>query len=342
MPSMRARPSSWSLLACLLCAPVLTACPGASEDEGGDEAGGETSSEVGEDADTEVGESSESGESDETSSEEASSDGESSESESTDSESSESEESSEAESSGTGGSTGCGAAPNVGSSVQVGGEERTFVLALPDNYDPDQAYPLVYAIHGLGGSGSLASNYFGLAGVIGDDAIVVYPDGLPLPEFGNQPGWNLMPQGNDVAFFDALHEALTTQLCVDEDRVFATGHSFGGYMSNSLGCYRGDRFAAIAPVAGGGPFFGACDGPMAVWITHGSADDVVELSEGLNSRDTWAELNGCDDGFGDVPPDGCVSYAGCEAALHWCEHPGGHEWPAFAPAAIWAFFEAQG
>ena len=38
-----------------------------------------------------------------------------------------------------------------------------------------------------------------------------------------------------------------------------------------LGCVRGDRFRAIAPVAGGGPVEG-CVGQVAAWIVHGIDD----------------------------------------------------------------------
>ena len=51
-------------------------------------------------------------------------------------------------------------------------------------------------------------------------------------------------------FVAALLDELEASLCVDLDRVFATGISNGGMFVHRLGCDLPDRFAAIAPVAG--------------------------------------------------------------------------------------------
>jgi poly(3-hydroxybutyrate) depolymerase len=240
------------------------------------------------------------------------------------------------------GSSGCGQDPAaIATSLNVGGETREFELYLPPGYDADNPYPLIFAWHGRGGSGMLAQAYFGIQQQAGGDAIIVYPDGLPLQSMGGLTGWDLNPNGYDFDFFDALYQHITENTCVDVERVFSTGHSFGGYMSNSLGCYRGDIFNAIAPVAGGPPFWGGCDGAVAAWITHGTADDVVELSQGTMSRDTWAGANGCGSTTTPTDPSPCVAYEGCSRDTHWCEHPGMHEWPDFAAEAIWNFFSAQ-
>lgn len=239
-------------------------------------------------------------------------------------------------------SSGCGKdSAGLATDLLVDDKERTFVLSLPNDYDIAHPHPLVFAWHGLGGSGPLAKTYFGLQFVAGNEAIIVYPSALPQANFGGQPGWDLFPTGYDFAFFDAMLAHLLDGLCVDTSRVFATGHSFGGYMSNALGCHRASVLSAIAPVAGGPPSFGTCKGPVAAWLTHGSADDVVPLSEGTGARDTWLNMNGCSETAAATEPSPCVAYEGCERDVHWCEHTGGHEWPSFAPGAIWSFFASQ-
>ena len=92
---------------------------------------------------------------------------------------------------------------------------------------------------------------------------------------------------------------------------------------------------------GGGPFFGTCTGEVAVWLTHGEADDVVVLQTGVDSRDHWLGENGCGDTTAPYEPAPCEAYDGCTDPVVWCMHPGGHEWPDFAAAAIWDFFAAQ-
>jgi poly(3-hydroxybutyrate) depolymerase len=237
------------------------------------------------------------------------------------------------------GTPGCGMDPSsVSSPIEVDGTDRTFILRLPSNYDPNTPTPLVFAWHGLGGSAAGAQLYFGIDAQIGDAAIIAYPDALPLESMGGSTGWELEESGRDVAFFDAMVDTLTEGLCIDSERIFSTGHSFGGYMSNTLGCFRSDVLRAIAPVAGGGPF-GSCNGSVAAWLTHGEADSVVPLSQGEGSRDHWLSANGCQSTTEPTAPAGCEAYEGCgEDTVIWCPHPGGHEWPSFAPEAIWGFF----
>jgi polyhydroxybutyrate depolymerase len=243
---------------------------------------------------------------------------------------------------------GCGADPGAEGPqdrmVVVEGTDRHYIVVVPPGYDPNTAHPVVFAWHGRGGSGMLARLYFGVEEASAGAAIVVYPDGLPLPDMMNQTGWDLMADGEDVAFFDAMLADVESTLCVDAERVFSTGHSFGGFMSNSLGCFRGETVRAIAPVAGGGPY-GQCTGQVATWIAHGTLDEVVPFMFGEMSRDSWAAANGCDASMSEaVDPAPCVAFLGCDAGfpVHWCEHDipdfMGHTWPAWAGEGIWSFF----
>src|SRR5690606_34935191 len=120
------------------------------------------------------------------------------------------------------------------------------------------AYPVVFAFHGLGGSGQLVSNsfYFGIEQTGGTPSIFIYPDGL---ETGNGPGW-ANSDGEDIAFFDAMLSTLQQTYCIDEARVFSTGHSYGGIMSHNLACQRAEVLRAIAPVAGAHFGRGQCSG----------------------------------------------------------------------------------
>ncbi|PCC67273.1 Poly(3-hydroxybutyrate) depolymerase [Nannocystis exedens] len=229
--------------------------------------------------------------------------------------------------------------------IEAAGVERDYDLVIPESYDPDTAYPLVFAWHGRGGNGELARLYFKVEEASAGQAIFVYPDGLPLPDMDNQTGWDLAGDGGDVALFDAILADVGARLCIDPARVFSTGHSFGGYMSNTLGCARGGTVRAIAPVAGGGPF-GACTGQVAAWIVHGTGDTTVPLSQGEGARDHWLSTNSCGDTTTPVEPAPCVAYDDCASGfpVHWCQHDepdlGGHGWPAWAGPAIWSFFTA--
>jgi poly(3-hydroxybutyrate) depolymerase len=244
---------------------------------------------------------------------------------------------------GSGGGTatsGCGHDPPESGerSLTLDAEERTYILDLPPSYEPATPYPIVFGFHGASTSGStFRSSFYGnLLSAMGDDAIVVHPDAL-----GDPTSWETE---RDVPFFDALVETLSSELCIDADRIFATGHSSGGFFSNALGCERGDVLRAIAPVSGGGPFvFGgaSCTGEVAAWLAHGENDETVEFSSGEDSRDHWLEANGCSETSAAVTPPECVEYEACNDGLpvRWCVYQEGHDWPEFAPQAMWDFFQ---
>lgn len=241
------------------------------------------------------------------------------------------------------GSAGCGKAASSGVTnavITVAGVMRTYALSIPAGYDASKPYPLVFGWHGRGGNGPLFRTYSGVEKQAGSAAVFVYPNGLPVTADVLDTGWILEAGGRDVALFDALHAELSSKLCIDGKRVFSFGHSFGGYMSNVLGCQRGKVLRAIAPVAGGGPY-GACAAPVAAWIAHAKDDPVVAVSEGTKSRDSWSKLSGCGSTTAPVSPDPCVAYQGCNpsAPLTWCNPSfGGHNWPPFAAQGIWGFF----
>jgi polyhydroxybutyrate depolymerase len=221
-------------------------------------------------------------------------------------------------------------------SVTVAGTDRTYHLATPPG-DPRTARALVLVFHGAGGDGDRIRSYFGkpMEAAAADEAVFVYPDGL---SDGGATGW---PDsgGRDVAFVDALLARLAGQICYDPARVFATGFSYGGYMSNTLGCARAGVLRAIAPLSGGGPGQ-ACNGQqVAAWIAHGTSDTTVAPSQGEVSRDHWLSTNGCAATSRAVAPSPCQSYDGCGAnPVVWCAFPGGHTVESWEPLAVWSFF----
>lgn len=247
-----------------------------------------------------------------------------------------------------GGTPGCGIAvePLAGTvEIQVGAQIREYLLVVPDGYDPSTPMPLVFAWHGRGGTSEIARLYFQVEQAADDQAIFVYPQGLPLASMGGQTGWDLAGSGYDVDFFDAMLDEVSQGLCIDPERVFSTGHSFGGYMSNALGCFRASALRAIGSVAGGPPF-GVCEADsVAAWLTHGMSDQVVPFSQGEASHDALVDRNGCTETTTATDPAPCGTHDGCAEGMPvvWCAHDEpelmGHGWPRFAGPAIWAFFD---
>ena len=91
---------------------------------------------------------------------------------------------------------------------------------------------------------------------------------------------------DDVGFIRLIVDDVAARRNLDRSRVYATGHSNGGYMSYRLACSASDIFAAVAPVSAGSPwisdFLGNCrpTRPVPVLTLHGNADDVVPYSDG--------------------------------------------------------------
>ncbi len=249
------------------------------------------------------------------------------------------------------GTAGCGSAATPGlttMTIDVGGTSREYLLSIPAGYDPATPLPLVFAWHGLGSTHQQAKLYFRVEEASEGGAVFVYPQGLPLEAMGGQSGWDLAPEGVDLAFFDAMLAATEDTLCIDSARVFSTGHSFGGYMSNALGCFRASVLRAIGEVAGGPPF-GACEEGehVAAMLIHGSLDAVVPIEQGETARDEVVQRNGCAETGTPRDPEPCVARDGCMPGFDvwWCQHElpdlMGHTWPLWAGSGIWAFFAAQ-
>jgi poly(3-hydroxybutyrate) depolymerase len=242
------------------------------------------------------------------------------------------------------GSTGCGAAtwPASGNfNIDVAGTQRQYIVKVPANYDTNRPYRLIMTWHGLGGTAAQVAGgrgpyggYYGLDALAGGTAIFVSGQGLG-PDGG--AGWP-NTGGQDVAFTRALVDWLRKSYCVDNARIFSVGMSYGGIMSNTLGCSMGDTFRAITPQSGSGPR-GTCVGQVAVWISHGNADETVAFTQGTASRDFWLKANHCGTTTTPANPSPCVSYEGCDPGkpVTWCEFDGGHVIQNWAPQGIWNF-----
>lgn len=206
-------------------------------------------------------------------------------------------------------------------SIEIAGVERNYLLTVPPDYDPERAYPLVFGFHGSGGDREQLRRYMNVEGPAAGQAIFVYPEGLDVNDRGT--GWNLGSDSDDLAFVDALLAKYTSELCIDERAVFATGHSFGGCMSNTVGCYRGEAFRAIAPVAGctGGGRNVTCTGKVAALLVHSPKDTSTNYEGAIRACTRYLRANSCDE----MPECGCHHVAalpeGAEACVQEAQEP---------------------
>lgn len=96
----------------------------------------------------------------------------------------------------------------------------------------------------------------------------------------------VMPQCPEGTFWAARVESmvrfieqLIKEYNIDEDRVYMTGLSMGGYGTWFTAMARPDLFAAIAPVCGGGMAWNAGVLKMPIWTFHGKEDTVVSPAQ---------------------------------------------------------------
>jgi predicted peptidase len=67
---------------------------------------------------------------------------------------------------------------------------------------------------------------------------------------------------------------------VDKKRIYLTGLSMGGYGTWALAAAYPERFAAIAPICGGGSRIMSLRlKDMPIWVFHGAKDKVVSIEE---------------------------------------------------------------
>ncbi len=158
-----------------------------------------------------------------------------------------------------------------------------YLLYLPKAYDAEgtKRWPLMLFLHGAGERGSELKK----VAVHGPPKLVKngrdFPFILVSPQCESGERWS-----DDTLI--ALLDHVAQKHKVDTNRVYLTGLSMGGYGTWSLGVKHPERFAAIAPICGGGETIdillssrskATALKALPVWAFHGAKDQVVPLEE---------------------------------------------------------------
>lgn len=225
---------------------------------------------------------------------------------------------------------------------------------------------VVLAFHGAGGNGEFMADYSGLSPLADrDHFIAVYPSAAGARHF-----WTLnasdKTKPDDVGFIAKLLQVLPSRVCMDQQRVYATGVSNGGGFTVRVGCELSSRIAAIAPVAGGYRSLDPChpDRPLSVLEIHGTSDPVVPYNgkapdyAGSVSRflANWTQIDRCPAGASPIFVarntqrfDWSPCADGTEV-LHLRLKGIGHTWPGSrdsrnapisAGRTVWRFFRGR-
>ncbi|MFG1897625.1 cellulose binding domain-containing protein [Micromonospora zamorensis] len=224
---------------------------------------------------------------------------------------------------------GCGKAPTLTNgtrTIQSSGQSRTYNLRIPDGYDRNHPYRLIFGFHWLNGSANnvTSAGYYGLQPLSNNSTIFVAPQGL-------NAGW-ANTNGRDLTLFDDISRQIENDLCVDTTQRFALGWSYGGAMSYAVACARPTVIRAVTVLSGAN--LSGCNGgtqPVAYFGIHGTFDSVLNISQGRQLRDTFVRNNGCTAQSPREPSRGSLThittaYAGCRAGypVQWAAFDGDH------------------
>ena len=257
--------------------------------------------------------------------------------------------------SGSGMSSGCGKAPTIAAGmynsgrtipITAAGMQRRYILNVPKNYDNTHPYKLVIAFHQRDGNDvqMYQNGYYHLLNLSNDSTIFVAPNGqqngAACTGTGNGDsgcGWP-NPNNSDFALSDAVVAQVEESFCVDTNRIFATGWSYGGAMSYETACARplsggGSGYIRAVAVYSGSPQItaGPCPPgkPVAYYASHGTQDNVLPYSGGVTMAQNYAKVDGCTWTTPTMVSSGnhvCTNETGCSSGypVEFCSFNGPH------------------
>jgi polyhydroxybutyrate depolymerase len=224
-------------------------------------------------------------------------------------------------SSGTGGSA-RGMDPPVTPNLQG----RMYDLIVPPNLDPTKPAPILIMLHGFTDVAMSTTpwtdmdTYMQMSPQTKQRGILLALGHGTLDPVINKIFWNatdaccdLDPQTvhpDDVGYVMGIIQDVKKTYAIDDKRIFALGHSNGGFMVNRLACDQADKFAAVVSLAGEmykDQSKCAASAPIAYLQVQGDADTTVPYAGGhpenvavlpiapgaIETTQDWAAKNNC-------------------------------------------------
>ena len=212
------------------------------------------------------------------------------------------------------------------------GTQRQYIEYVPASYDPSTPTPVIICFHGVGKTMNYffeTSRFYRIADAHG--WILITPQALDyrIPGIFYNMGstWDagvsvtvgftglthvVLNEGvDDAGWVLSIIDNLSTLYNIDQNNVFCTGVSMGGFMSNRMAIEHGDRIKAVASVNGtiGNELTSSTPiQHISTMHIHGTADDTITYAEagfpllgshislGLGAEatvDYWRNFNQC-------------------------------------------------
>ena len=208
---------------------------------------------------------------------------------------------------------------------------RKFFTYLPHNYDPSHPYPATMWGPGCGASGPEGNQ---LMGSVGPDGKPATDSFIEIQLLQKDSCFSTSAHDSpEIPYFDEVMKQLSDNYCIDKGQVFVSGYSSGSWLTQLLGCQRGNVIRGIGSASGGIIVdHGTCTGPIAAIMTGDSSDTTnpiisVDSKTGTPkgsgaARDRILMANGCrmTSKPWDAAFPGCEIYDGCPAQFPvvWC------------------------
>ncbi len=257
--------------------------------------------------------------------------------------------------------------------IQSNNQNREYIIDIPTDYDNNKPYRLFYTSHWIGSTDNAVATgdhfmanqsvnnwaYYGLhrqARLAGESAIFVAP----------QSDGQIWQEKDNRFLFNDILQKVTSSLCIDESRVFATGFSFGGMITYSLSTNHQQQIRAAVGIAPANFNIWLPNplprDPIAWMSTTGMSDGTTPWERnGVGAKfaaEQRAQDNGCT--AANIPTWNqsspsrhiCYDYQGCKEnyPVKVCTFDGGHD-PAphdggggndglntWIPSESWNFF----
>lgn len=179
--------------------------------------------------------------------------------------------------------------------------ELNYRLLKPAGYDASKSYPLVVFFHGAGerGSDNVRQLVHGMGDFASDEIRAKYPAFVIAPQCPEGKKWVEVPWSDGshslpkepsepMQLTLELIESLQKEFSIDKSRLYVTGLSMGGFGTWDIISRHPERFAAAAPICGGGDAAQAKHiAKLPIWVFHGDSDTAVKTQR---SRDMVAAL----------------------------------------------------
>jgi polyhydroxybutyrate depolymerase len=199
----------------------------------------------------------------------------------------------------------------------------SYNLRTPKNYRATYAHPLIVVYAPAGTSANKSERHVHLTQQATQAGYVI--------AYANKLRMSLKA----IKKLATIPDDVQNKWCIDPTRIFFTGHSDGGTITNALTFLPNSsaKPTAIAPSAAGMNADSLtayeCPSPLPVMVFHNSQDSHFE-GFGKQAAHWWANCNQCSSELTEVDQHGCRAYIGCsdDAKTYYCEGRGSHsDWP---------------